>query len=262
MVNPFDQVKIQTILTRKQKKELLFTKIVVCSYSDNNLDVVTITSHQSDEVGQNEIKDLWRNIVKQAKECGASDIHIVPDNKMSRIGYRIHTKIRYGLAHDILNDIYQRLINLILSKAGINHGSFIDSNSGKFYENDLSLRLETIPTNQYFKDGSVTPKATIRVHQSRQKIRDLDNLGLLKTQVKILKELCAFIGSKIVLLVGPTGSGKTTILYALLKEIQRLKPGVMINTLEDPPEINLVGIVQTPINNKKKTPGKKQLNQF
>jgi type IV pilus assembly protein PilB len=102
--------------------------------------------------------------------------------------------------------------------------------------NDIEVRSSTLPTNE--------GESIVMRILDPQSLKELESLGLrekllenFKTQIKKPNGM--------ILLTGPTGSGKTTTLYAFLRKIQ--KPGIKIITIEDPPEYQLEGITQTKV---------------
>jgi type IV pilus assembly protein PilB len=104
----------------------------------------------------------------------------------------------------------------------------------------VDLRLSTLP-------ASYGEKVVIRILDSRATVLSIDGLGLLSDEAKRLNDLMN-LREGIVLVTGPTGSGKTTTLYSALKQIQQR--AVNIVTVEDPVEYKLAGIVQVQVNEK------------
>ena len=104
----------------------------------------------------------------------------------------------------------------------------------------VDLRVSTLP-------ASYGEKVVIRILDSRATVLSLDGLGLLSDEQRRLNELMN-LREGIVLVTGPTGSGKTTTLYSALRQIQQR--AVNIVTVEDPVEYKLQGIVQVQVNEK------------
>ncbi|MEX1995420.1 MAG: ATPase, T2SS/T4P/T4SS family, partial [Candidatus Saccharimonadales bacterium] len=101
----------------------------------------------------------------------------------------------------------------------------------------LNLRVETIPT-VYGMD------AVMRLFNMRLELFRLDNLGLSQKELEVVNDVIRH-PTGMVLVVGPTGSGKTTTLYSLLNTLNT--PERKIITLEDPVEYNMPGVVQIPV---------------
>jgi type IV pilus assembly protein PilB len=106
--------------------------------------------------------------------------------------------------------------------------------------NDVDLRVSTLPT--HFGE-----KAVLRILGSGQKVPSTTELGLLQEELEILKR-STDQPQGLVLVTGPTGSGKTTTLYSILNE--KRDPSINIITVEDPIEIQLQGINQVQVNTK------------
>ncbi|MDH5234376.1 MAG: type II/IV secretion system protein, partial [Gemmatimonadota bacterium] len=106
--------------------------------------------------------------------------------------------------------------------------------------NRVDLRVSTLPASQ-------GEKVVIRILDQRSTILSLDALGLLPDEKERIQELLQ-AREGIVLVTGPTGSGKTTTLYSMLRQVQGR--GVNIVTVEDPVEYRLQGIVQVQVNEK------------
>ena len=104
----------------------------------------------------------------------------------------------------------------------------------------VDLRVSTLP-------ASYGEKVVIRILDTRSTVLSLDGLGLLPEEAKRLSDLVS-LREGIVLVTGPTGSGKTTTLYSALRQIQQR--AVNIVTVEDPVEYKLQGIVQVQVNEK------------
>jgi Tfp pilus assembly pilus retraction ATPase PilT len=104
----------------------------------------------------------------------------------------------------------------------------------------VDLRVSTLP-------ASYGEKVVIRILDTRSTVLSLDGLGLLPEEAKRLADLVS-LREGIVLVTGPTGSGKTTTLYSALRQIQQR--AVNIVTVEDPVEYKLQGIVQVQVNEK------------
>lgn len=175
-------------------------------------------------------------IIYYAVELEASDIHLEPTNKDFRLRFRID---------GILRDIVTMPLELhppILSRIKIMSTLKIDEQrvpqDGRFDvvvgKKEIDLRVSTLPTVH-------GEKAVLRILDKSGGVKSLDELGFVGTN---LAKLTASINRPygIILATGPTGSGKSTTLYAILNKISN--PGVNIITLEDPVEYDIPGINQ------------------
>jgi len=169
----------------------------------------------------------------------ASDIHFEPFEHEFKIRYRIDgTLIEIpppprGLAMAICSRI-KVMANMDIAERRVPQDNRIELSVGG---NPIDLRVSTLPT--YFGESVV-----MRVLDRSVVALDLERLGMRDEELNFFRETMAQPNG-ICLVTGPTGSGKTTTLYAALNEAN--KPDVKIITTEDPVEYNLDGVVQCPI---------------
>jgi type II secretory ATPase GspE/PulE/Tfp pilus assembly ATPase PilB-like protein len=188
------------------------------------------------------ISQIFEIILAGALVNRASDIHFEPSRAKTKLRLRIDGLL-YD-AYDLLPNVYLTLVSRIklLSKLKLNiHDQAQD---GRFTigleDKDIEIRTSVIPSE--FGETIVLrilDPALIRV--------DFEKLGLRKDDLEIVgKELRRPNG--MILNTGPTGSGKTTTLYAFLRKIYQ--PEIKVVTIEDPIEYHLEGIEQTQVNPK------------
>jgi type IV pilus assembly protein PilB len=170
----------------------------------------------------------------------ASDIHIEPEENYVRLRYRLD---------GVLTDIMQfdlETFNLLLSRmkllSGLKLNVKSEAQDGRFSvkigEDDIEIRTSILP-------GAYNESVVMRLLNPKSIQVPLEELGIPEKLLGvIMKEISKPNG--MVLTTGPTGSGKTTTLYAFLRKIHT--PGVKIITIEDPIEYHLPGIVQTQVN--------------
>ena len=191
------------------------------------------------------IEDIVDEIFREAVRQKASDIHLESREKISQIRFRVDG-ILLAIA-DIDKETQMMVINRIkiLAKLRIDEHKAAQDGAIRYnLDNDgVDLRISIIPT----LEGE---KAAIRVLSQYIGDLTLSELGLTPDMQKVLIE-----NSKkpfgMILVTGPTSSGKTTTLYALIKLIN--KPEVNITTIEDPVEYRVEGINQIQIDNFKVT---------
>lgn len=180
---------------------------------------------------------LVNNILLEAFKNGASDIHIEPLEKDIRVRLRID-----GVLHDVEHHP-KRLHSAIIARVKIMCGSMsVDEKrvpqDGRiqmtFNDKELDMRVSVIPTN----NGE---SVVMRVLDKSSLRLGLSDLGFLSDDQDTFEKLIT-LPDGIVLVTGPTGSGKTTTLYACLNFINR--PDRKIITVEDPVEYELAGINQ------------------
>jgi len=185
------------------------------------------------------ILDLLINYAYQDK---ASDIHIEPQEKDSLIRFRID-----GILHDVLNlpkTLHDRIITRIKVLSRLRTDEHLSAQDGKMRirleEEFLDIRVSIIP----IADGE---KSVLRLLSSRSRHFSLTDLGMNDQDLK--KVTNAFIRSfGMILSTGPTGSGKSTSIYAILKIINTRDKN--ITTIEDPIEYRLKGVNQIQVNAK------------
>lgn len=188
------------------------------------------------------ISRIMEIILAGAVALKASDIHIEPEAKYVRIRYRLD-----GMLTDILEfdtETYKLLLsriklvsNLKLNVAGSQDGRF----SIKVSQLEIEIRTSLLP-------GGNGESVVLRVLNPDAISVPLEEIGINPKLLKIIMtELVKPNG--MILNTGPTGSGKTTTLYAFMKKI--FQPEIKVITIEDPIEYHLPGITQTQVDEKK-----------
>jgi type IV pilus assembly protein PilB len=184
--------------------------------------------------------DMLAYLVEQAHSIGASDIHAECQQDHVRIRFRID-----GVLHPIAQlslEKYRLLVSAIASAAGISTASN-EAQQGHIAQHlkmatggevDVNVRLETAPTINGMD-------FVMRLFNMDQSMYNLDRLGLLPAERAIVDEIIAK-PSGLVLVVGPTGSGKTTTLYSMLNTLNSDERKII--TIEDPVEYAFPGIMQ------------------
>ena len=188
------------------------------------------------------IKRLLNNILYQAARNNASDAHI--DAAPSEVPVRFRVDGVLLTATNLPKAVQRSLINRIkiMSRLDISqHGLPQDGRTLIVIAGRrIDIRVSTMPTVH-------GEKAVMRLLYQDRDLFDLRKLGLPAEVYGNLRGLISSSGG-IILVSGPTGSGKTTTLYAALSEIDRYQRNIM--TIEDPVEYKLTGYVQTEVNPK------------
>jgi len=186
------------------------------------------------------IAKIVNTVLEFAMKGRASDIHIEPQEEKTRIRYRIDGVLQEKLTlpksiHDSLASRIKILSQMKIDERRIpQDGRF----SFKVGNEEVDLRVSSLPTVH-------GEKIVMRILKKTGGLPMLHELGLRGTQYKDLEE-AILKPYGIILITGPTGSGKTTTLYSILTKLN--KPSVNIVTLEDPVEYEIVGINQVQIN--------------
>ncbi len=191
--------------------------------------------------------DILAYLVKQTYQLKGSDIHLECQKDHVRVRVRVDG-VLHPIAH-IAPDKYHQVLSSIAIAANVSTNN-PDPETGhinKIYtlatgeEVNVNLRVETVPT-AYGTD------VVMRLFNLRMELLNLDSLGLSEKERDVVDDVIRH-PSGMVLVVGPTGSGKTTTLYSLINTLN--SPERKIITLEDPIEYFLPGVVQIPVHGDK-----------
>lgn len=185
---------------------------------------------------------LVNSLMTQALKDRSSDIHIEPFEKELVVRFRID-----GILYEIIKPP-KRFQNSIISRikimAGLNIAEKRLPQDGrirlKVAGKDIDIRVSTVPTSH-------GERIVMRLLDRSSVMRDLDTLGFTQKNLKTMNQLVE-TPHGIILVTGPTGSGKTSTLYACLSKIN--KPTINILTIEDPVEYQLRGVGQVQVNPK------------
>jgi type IV pilus assembly protein PilB len=185
---------------------------------------------------------LADSLLREAVASLASDIHLEPFETEVKVRFRIDGVLTYN--NSIPRPLYQAVLARYKIMANMNIAERRVPQDGKikleFGGIDYDFRVSTIPTIH-------GEKIVIRIYDNSTQRFGLDYLGVFPEQKKILEHI---IGRPhgILLVTGPTGSGKSTTLYTFLRELN--KGNVNITTVEDPVENQIMGINQIQVNPK------------
>lgn len=260
MADPFD---VQTIgfLQKKTGKRLIpvlslkedIEKTIDVVYTQNLSPNITealkefepaVRTVQAENLGElikeAPIAKIVKTILEYAMKGRASDVHIEPQETRTRVRYRIDGMLQEKLA--LPKSIQDSLVSRIKILSGLKIDEKRAPQDGRFNfkmgEEEVDLRVSTLPT----VNGE---KVVMRLLKKSGGIPTMNDLGLRGPQLKVLEEgIQKPYG--IVLVTGPTGSGKSTTLYSILNLLN--KPAVNIVTLEDPVEYQIKGVNQVQIN--------------
>jgi type IV pilus assembly protein PilB len=234
------------------KKELLNVKNILESetYKKNivktvptvpNIQTNVVESENLDVVNSPAVK-LIESIFQEAILLNASDIHIEPYEDNFRVRYRLDGILKENMNVDI--EMYSAISSRIKIISGLNIAEKRLPQDGRikyFFQNKYyDFRISTLPT-------PFGEKIVIRILFSRETILDRAEIGFLKRYNAVIDAMLKRTYG-IILLTGPTGSGKTTTLYSFIQEIN--SPEINIVTVEDPIEYTIKGINQVQVNTK------------
>lgn len=217
---------------------VVYDNIEIAKEGDS--DTLSQVSQTLNSVGSDQVFDY---LLDQADRLGASDIHIENERTHIRVRMRVD-----GALHPVAQlekDRYRVIMGALASRANISTAA-TEPQSGHMQKEItrdgathlLNLRVETVPT-MYGQD------AVLRLFNFDESLLNLDLLGIPDRQRKEIDEVISHPRG-MVLMVGPTGSGKSTTLYSMLNALNTTDRKLI--TLEDPIEYGLSGISQIPIN--------------
>ncbi|KPJ74930.1 MAG: general secretion pathway protein GspE [Deltaproteobacteria bacterium SG8_13] len=185
---------------------------------------------------------LVNSIIFQAVQEGASDVHISPQKNLVRVRFRVDGKL-----HEVPSPpkrCFLPIVSRLKILAGMDIAVSRKPQDGRFNvrmkNRDINVRASTIPS--IYGENVV-----LRLLDTSNGIYSLDHLGMSETDQKKLETVTARPHGMI-LSTGPTGSGKSTSLYAILKTINQ--PDINIVTIEDPVEYRIDDIMQVQLNSK------------
>ena len=185
---------------------------------------------------------LLQSIFEDAIQVNASDIHIEPDERELRIRFRIDGVLRVQTTAD--RRIATALVSRLKLMAGLDISEKRLPQDGRcnvhLRDKNIDVRLSTVPV-------TYGESVVMRLLNQSSGILDLEKIGMPKDMLERFRKMIK-APNGMVLVTGPTGSGKTTTLYGALNELN--KTSAKILTVEDPVEYRLAGINQIQINSK------------
>lgn len=260
MANPFDAQAIEFLEKKSGKKVVAALSIkddiikaidlsyaqglspdVVAALKEVEPAVKTVNVQNIGEIiKEAPIAKIVSTILEYAVKGRASDIHIEAQETRTRVRYRIDGILQEKLT--LPKNIHDSLVSRIKILSGLKIDEKRLPQDGRFnfkiVDNEVDLRVSTLPTVH-------GEKVVMRLLKKTGGIPKLNELGLRGPQLKLVEEAYTKPYG-IILVTGPTGSGKSTTLYSILSVLNR--PGVNIVTLEDPVEYEIPGINQVQVN--------------
>lgn len=218
-------------------KEVIYDDIQIAKEGDS--ETITQVSKTLNSVGSDRV---FEYLIDQADRLNASDIHI--ENQRTHIRIRMRIDGALHAVADLDRDRYRVIMGALASRANLSSAAK-EPQSGHMQQeitrdgatHILNLRIETVPT-MFGQD------AVMRLFNFDESLLQLDLLGIGASERREIDEVVAHPRG-MVLMVGPTGSGKSTTLYSMINALNT--PDRKIITLEDPVEYGINGITQIPI---------------
>lgn len=218
------------------------TKKAEQAIKDFGLDneVEAVQQMTSSEVEGAPIVRIVNSILMDASNMKASDIHIEPFEKEVRVRVRVDGELRQLMALPI--NTLSGIVTRIKIMANLNIAETKRPQDGRVQQimnnKKINMRISFIP-------AVYGEKVVIRLLNSDNSVMDKSEIGLSPFNMQQVERMMK-ISEGIILLTGPTGSGKTTTLYALLKDFNTINRNII--TLEDPVEFSMHGINQVQVN--------------
>jgi len=181
-------------------------------------------------------EDFLANIIQEAKEIGSSDIHFEPFENQNRVRFRIDGKLIER--HIINKQEYPKIVNRLKIMGGLDISEKRLPQDGRINfkagEEKFDIRVSSLPI-------LYGEKLVLRILSKNNLSFELESLGFNEAELKIYQQAIAKPNG-IILISGPTGSGKTTTLYATLEKLNTVDTNIL--TVEDPIEYTLEGVNQ------------------
>lgn len=200
----------------------------------------TLEAQKTGLIREETVAEIVSHILSFAVKARASDIHMEPQERATRVRYRIDGILQEKLTTP--RELHDALISRIKILSGMKIDEKRIPQDGRFNfkteDKEVDLRVSSLPT-------SWGEKIVMRILEKSGGIPDLPELGLRGRALKNLHE-AILTPHGIVIICGPTGSGKTTTLYSIIQKIST--PKINIVTLEDPIEYKIEGVNQVQVN--------------
>ena len=192
-------------------------------------------------VGGN-LKELLDLLLDSAINQQATDIHIEPEDRISAIRFRIDGILRFETCLSI--KLHNNLVNVVFNKAEITVSDFLKFHDARFQHvyahQAVDIRVSSVPSIH-------GPALVLRLLDANKTLIAMEKLGFQESHFKTIRSVSEKPHG-IIIITGPTGSGKTTTLYAILNQLKGLSRKII--TVEDPVEIKMPLINQVQINEK------------
>ena len=242
--------KVELLLAEKAKINYAIEKymgrrsaeIAVEDFKKENSVAATIDEETEIKISNSPVVRLINSLVRQALKMGASDIHIEPFENKIRVRVRID-----GDLHEVLTtskETQSALVTRVKIIAGMNIAEKRIPQDGRIEmsidDSKVDLRISVMPT-------VYGEKIVIRLLDRSSFLKSKSELGFTTENMELFNSLLS-APNGMLLVTGPTGSGKTTTLYVSLNELNKINKNII--TIEDPVEYKIEGINQVQVNNK------------
>ncbi|MCX6810511.1 MAG: GspE/PulE family protein [Candidatus Berkelbacteria bacterium] len=224
---------------QKQQSEQEKKALDISQHQEDIIDKVKTVADIAQAAKKVTTTDLLDLILVSAAKMNASDVHVEPGAEDFLIRYRVD-----GVLQDILRmntSAYKFLLSRIKFLAKLKMDVVVEPQDGRFSikrgDDEIDLRVSTLPS-------AYGESIVLRLLGQEMSIKKLVDLGFRPDALKII-EGAITRPHGMILNTGPTGSGKSTTLYAMIMELK--KPGIKIISLEDPIEYRISGVEQSQV---------------
>ena len=219
-------------------------------YSEITLDVDQELQETLAIDDENVGEKLLNQILEASILRHSTDVHIEPLDAESVVvkcrvdGSLMPINLSINISNGFENSAYKSLANVLLTAADKEPGSFRNPQSGQFVFSNVSVRMEMVPS----KIGlEIIPIFVLRILGQKVTLDHLQNLGFSSTDLTTYQSIARKHPHGLILVSGPTASGKSTTLYAWMKYISDTFPARSFYTLEDPVEKQVRGFRQVEV---------------
>ena len=209
----------------------------------NIVDVKAVVEEALNSGESHSLSSVVEIIMGGAVATNVSDVHFEPEKEMVRIRYRLD-----GILQDVVeikHPDYKRVLSRIKLLAGVKLNMVHEAQDGRFTIKidgvDVEVRTSILP-------AAYAESVVMRILNPKSISVPLEELGMDEYFYKVMTEQISKPNG-LILTTGPTGSGKTTTLYACLKKLRN--PQIKVITIEDPIEYHLDGVSQTQVDHDK-----------
>jgi type II secretory ATPase GspE/PulE/Tfp pilus assembly ATPase PilB-like protein len=231
-----DEVKEKHIIINELK--IIFEKhIKLVSKSSSEIEKLLVLKYRTNEDAVKKIKlSALEDIISEAIDFNSSDIHFEIYEHYTRVRYRIDGVLMEK--RRIKKELYAEIVNIIKIQSNLDITEKRLPQDGRTKIDNYDIRVSILPTQ-------FGEKIVMRVLSKSTDELELNSLGFDENELKKYEEAVQK-SNGIILISGPTGSGKTTTLYATLKMLNSVEKNIM--TIEDPIEYVLNGVNQIQLN--------------
>lgn len=254
MAYPDDAAMIQAVqmhtgvcIKPQQCSKEQILQLIACHYGKNDAGT---DSGKNDDTGSPGVQRLYyskiettisivNDIIHEALKLRASDIHLEPFEREMRVRFRVD-----GILQEMMTIPVEKIPETLSRVKIMAHMDIAEkrrSQDGRISINEngknVDIRVSSLPTD-------FGEKIVLRLLDKGSQNFNLENIGMEPSKLAIFKKAIQ-LPNGIVLITGPTGSGKTTTLYGAINYLRQ--PGVNISTIEDPIEYNIKGVSQTQV---------------